>query len=486
MKIELKTAPETLAVKEFLACFYDDKSLFFMGLPEQYQKAIRKNGREPLLMPMATNGTLGYVYFLSLNSVEHFPRGEAVKILAADALQKAEKLGENKLSFLVNCEGARELIPHIAEGICLGAYRFDRYITKKNDKKKSIEVVNIYCRPEDIRVLSKPVDEITKLCEFVNAARDIINEPGDVVTPETLAQTAKNLARQFSLQCMVLDEKHLKKEGYNGLLTVGAASQKPPRLIVLKYNPPKVNIKKHLCIVGKGITFDTGGIWIKSPKDMWEMKGDMAGAAAALYIVAAAAQKKIPISVTAVVPTAENAIGSRAALPGTIFKAKNGKTVHVDNTDAEGRLILTDALAMAETLKPTHLIDIATLTGSCAMALGGSISGLFGDDPNFNKAFMKAAEETGELFWELPLHREYIEKLKCDYADLNNIGSVREGGAIHAALFLSEFKPAGVPWIHLDIAGTSLNNSSWKYFRPGATGVTIRTIVRLAERLASE
>ncbi|HOE63525.1 MAG TPA: leucyl aminopeptidase family protein [Candidatus Sumerlaeota bacterium] len=485
MKIELKTAPKTFTEKEFIACFYDDENIFYEGLPEQYQKAIINKGREPLLMPISNGDTFGYIYFLSLSSVKHFPRTEAVKILAADALQKAEKLEEKKMSFLVNCENAQDFIPYIAEGVCLGAYRFDRYITKKKDKNKLVEIVNIYCRPKDIKALSKPVEDIMKLCKLVNEARDITNEPGDIATPEKLAQTAKKLSRQFALECDIFDEKRLKKEGYNGLLTVGAASQKPPRMIVLKYKPSKTKSKTHLCIVGKGITFDIGGICIKPPKSMWEMKGDMAGAAAALYIVAAAAQKKIPITVTAVVPAAENAIGSRATLPGAIFKAKNGKTVHVDNTDAEGRLILTDALALAETLNPTHLIDIATLTGSCAMALGGSISGLFGDNPDFNKAFMEAAEEAGELFWELPLHREYIEKLKCDYADLNNIGNVREGGAIHGALFLSEFKPEGVPWIHLDIAGTSLNTSSWKYFRPGATGVTIRTIVRLAERLAS-
>lgn len=482
-----------MPVGEFIVCMYDHINLYFNGLPEPYQKtalAIQEKSRtqnihEPLLIPVASDKKLGYLLFLSLNSIKHFSCDEAIKILSADALKMAEKLGEKELSFLVNNEKLY-VIPHVVEGVCLGAYRFDRYLTEKSDEKKSIQTVKIYCRPQDKKVYSKTVDEIAQLCELVNAARDITNEPGDVVTPETLAQTAKKLARQYSLECMVLDEKRLKKEGYNGLLAVGAASQKPPRLIVLQYKPRKAKNKRHLCVVGKGITFDTGGIWIKSPKDMWEMKGDMAGAAAALYIVAAAAQMKIPISLSAVVPAAENAIGSRATLPGTIFRAKNGKTVHVDNTDAEGRLILTDALAMAGTLKPTHLIDIATLTGSCAMALGGSISGLFGDDPDFTKAFMNAAEEAGELFWELPLHREYIDTLKCDHADLNNVGNVREGGAIHAALFLSKFKPENVPWIHLDIAGTSLNTHSWKYLRPGATGVAIRTIVRLAAQLALE
>ena len=267
---------------------------------------------------------------------------------------------------------------------------------------------------------------------------------------------------------------------------MGAGSPHPPRLIVLEYNPVKKTNKRHLCIVGKGVTFDTGGMCLKTPQHMWEMKTDMAGAGAVLHCIEAAARLSIPLRITAVIPAAENIIGSKSTLPGYIFRAKNNKTIHVINTDAEGRLILTDAFFLAQGLKPTHMIDLATLTGSCINALGYSLSGLFGNDPAFNKLFLNLAEKAGEPCWELPLYEEYRKQLSCDFADLNNVGNIREGGAIQAALFLSEFKPDGIPWIHLDIAGTAMRNKEWKYFRPGATGVGIRTIILLARRLAGE
>ncbi len=347
---------------------------------------------------------------------------------------------------------------------------------------------NFLCIPNQRLALEKSVREIEALGVAINGAREITNEPGGVITPEALARHAKKLAansyKRGKLTCRILNEKALKKWGYNGLLTVGAGAPYPPRLIALTYKPAKGVGNVHLCVVGKGVTFDTGGVCLKKPKQMWEMKTDMAGAASALHTAEAAARLSIPAKITAIVPAAQNTIGANAALPGTIFRAKNGKTIHVDNTDAEGRLILTDAFALAESLKPTHLVDLATLTGSCILALGTSLTGLLGDNHDFNKTFLEIAEAVGEPCWELPLFEEYKKHLKCDFADINNIANTPNAGAISAALFLAEFKPKDVPWIHLDIAGTAMAEKEWKYFRPGATGVGIRSLVRLARHLA--
>jgi leucyl aminopeptidase len=215
---------------------------------------------------------------------------------------------------------------------------------------------------------------------------------------------------------------------------------------------------------------------------MWEMKTDMAGAATVLYALQAIAEMRLPVRVTAILCLAENMISGGSCQPGNIFKAKNGKTVQVENTDAEGRLVLTDGLFRAGEEKATHIIDVATLTGSVIVALGMSITGFFSNDKKFAGEFKKAAEGTGEEFWELPLYQEYKKLLKTPFADLNNIGN-RNGGSIQAALFLEEFVPEKTPWIHLDIAGTAFTPKSWKYYAEGATGIGLRTLVNFAERL---
>ncbi|MBI1785667.1 leucyl aminopeptidase family protein, partial [Candidatus Sumerlaeota bacterium] len=242
--------------------------------------------------------------------------------------------------------------------------------------------------------------------------------------------------------------------------------------------------KTHLGLLGKGVTFDTGGVSIKPAAKMWEMKGDMSGAAAVLYGMEAIAAIKPKVRVTGIIVTAQNYVDANAIVPGDIIRGRNGKCIHVDNTDAEGRLILTDGLWRAGEEKVTHLVDFATLTGAIVRALGTSLSGAFGND-DFVDRVMSAAESCGELCWKMPLHQEYIELMKCDVADINNIGSKPEGGAIQAALFLKEFLPDGISWAHMDIAGTFIVSGKWKYYRPGATGVMVKTIPALAQEMAS-
>jgi len=497
MKIDVKNMPTGAKLSGLTVCLLDKEAFYYQGLPEdaqkialKYQKNLgKKTSCDPLLAALPQARESAFLFFASPESITYYNPQEAIKIIASQALKKAQDLGMNTLSFLVNTDKAAFLVPLLAEGVILGGYSFDRYLSKK-DTKDTLEVLFL-CSPKDRKTLQKILEHTRHICESVNNARDIINEQGGLMTPEDLAAHARMIARRFSLSCKVLDEKALKKEGFNGLLTVGAGSLHPPRLIVLSYKPKKPAGKNHLCIVGKGITFDTGGICLKDGPEMWEMKSDMAGGAAAIHCLEAAARLEVPIPITAIIPAAENMIGPKGTLPGAIFRAKNGKTIHVDNTDAEGRLILTDALALAADLKPTHLVDLATLTGACTNAIGHSLSGLFGDDPLFNRIFLDLALEAGEPCWELPLYEEYKKYLECDVADINNMGSKRAGGAIHGALFLSEFKPEGVPWIHLDIAGTArtekdhqFSGMDWKYFRAGATGVGIRTLVKLARYLS--
>jgi len=305
------------------------------------------------------------------------------------------------------------------------------------------------------------------------------------MVPEDFARYARKVARGSKLVCEVLDEKQLKKAGYAGLLHVGRGSAHAPRMVILRHFPAKAPKGKRLCLIGKGITFDTGGLNIKTGAGfgMWTMKSDMGGAGAVLHAMESIACRQVPLEVVAIMGLAENVVDAHSVLPGDIFKARNGKTVQIENTDAEGRLTLTDALYRAGEEKATHIVDIATLTGACVRALGTSLSGLFCNNQDLAQKLMDAGSASGEELWQLPMVEEYREMLKAPAADLNNIGSSPNGGAITAALFLSEFVPEGAAWAHIDVAGPSFNEKKWRYLEPGASGVMVRTLVRLAEIL---
>jgi leucyl aminopeptidase len=323
--------------------------------------------------------------------------------------------------------------------------------------------VTLVVRPEDREDSERRLARYLVVSEEANRCRDLVNEPGDKVYPETLAAEARRIAARGRLSCTVLDEKQLERRGYHGLIAVGKGSLRPPRLIVLRYQPARKS-KHHLALVGKGITFDTGGISLKPAEGMYTMKGDMAGGAAVLHAMAALARLKPKIQVTGIVPAAENFPGQRAQRPGDIFIAKNGKSVMVDNTDAEGRLVLTDGLARAGEEKATHIVDIATLTGSCVRALGNSVAGVMGNNQQLIDSVIRSGVNHGESFWQLPIVEEYKEMLKTPYADINNVGG-KVAGAITAAIFLREFVPEGAAWAHLDIAGPFLVEKPWKYYR---------------------
>jgi leucyl aminopeptidase len=406
-----------------------------------------------------------------------------------DADDKARTLAARAFEAAAERQAAQLVLPCTdaataalaAEGIALVAYRFTQYKASAVPSHEP-EVVLVVDAGE-LTAAKKSVARRLEIAASVNRARDLVNEPGSVATPAEIQARARAVAKKHGIKITVLQAAQLKREGYNGLLMVGKGGPVPPRMIVLNYNPPKAPKATHLGLLGKGITFDSGGYSIKPGNNMWQMKGDMAGAAAVLYALEAIAAAKLPVRITGVIVTAQNMVDSNAIVPGDIFKAKNGKTVHVDNTDAEGRLILSDGLARMGEEKVTHLVDVATLTGACVRALGPALSGAFGAG-ELLKTVMDAAATQGEPCWELPLVEEYADWLKFEIADLNNITGKMDAGASTAALFLREFVPADTDWVHLDIAGTFITDQPRKYYRPGATGIMVRTFVKLAEAFA--
>ncbi len=410
------------------------------------------------------------------------PDREAIRILAARAVDHARRFRLDEVVFrLAGAEGPSAATP-VAEGVVLGAYRFRRYF---RDPGSAPPDAHLDVGDEAAGLTRGPVADAAHLGAEVNAARDLINEPAEAVTPEVLAVEAEKLGRDTSLEVSVWREAALREEGYAGLISVGQGSPRPPCLIVLRYRPEGHREgAPHLALVGKGITFDTGGISLKPPSKMWHMKGDMSGAAAVLSAMAHVGRMAPSAAVTGIIAAAENYVGPQATRPGDIFRAKNGKSVMVDNTDAEGRLVLTDALFRAGEEGATHIVDIATLTGAAVRALGPGVAAILGNDPGWVREVTEAGRAHGEAYWELPLVEEYRKELRCDSADLKNIGGIN-AGTITAALFLSEFVPEGATWAHLDIAGPFLVEKPWKYFTKGATGFGVRTLSETARRFAA-
>ena len=406
---------------------------------------------------------------------------ETVKTVVARALRLARDLGLTRVAVFLNHQDAAPLVGKAVEGAVLGAYTFDRHRQEKErffKEKLSLEIV---VHPDHQADAEARKARYAWVSENVNVARDLINEPANIVNPLILAERAQQIAAEGGLQCEVLDETALKAKGYRGLLHVGAGSATPPRMVILRHIPRQSSAET-IALVGKGLTFDSGGISIKPAEKMWEMKGDMAGAAAVLATMRTIAKLQPSVRVIGILCCAENMPGNSANRPGDIFMAKNGKSIMVDNTDAEGRLVLSDGLARAGEEGATHVVDIATLTGAVVRALGPSVAGILGSNRELIRRVIAAGESHGEAFWELPLIEEYRDTLKTPFADINNIASGGVAGAITAALFLREFVPENVAWAHLDIAGPMFRDRDWRYYEPGAIGFGVKTLVHLVER----
>ncbi len=412
---------------------------------------------------------------------------DAIRIAAAKAIKtlRGKEFTTAKVGiYIEKCPVTN--IKAFVEGALLGNYVFEKY---KHDKEKKYIKKILFANEEyadksfTIENARKSIEEAAAVAKVTNFVRDIVNTPPNEIYPETFAQIAQEVAKENHLEITVLDEKDLEKEKMEAFLAVARASSKPPRLVHLAYRPQEAKAK--IAIVGKGLTYDSGGLSLKPSEYMVTMKSDKSGAAAALGIIKAAEKLKLPIEIHAILGLAENMVGPNAYKPDDVLRAKNGKTIEVRNTDAEGRLVLADCLCYAqEKVQPDYIIDLATLTGACVVALGEYTTGVMGHSEELKKDMLEAAQASGELAGELPFNRYLPKLLESKIADVCNISSSRYGGAITAALFLSEFieEKNKKRWIHLDIAGPAYVEKEWGYNPYGASGAGVRMVIKWLQK----
>ncbi|MDO9558118.1 MAG: leucyl aminopeptidase [Syntrophales bacterium] len=398
----------------------------------------------------------------------------------AGAARQARALGLKEITLFLDVHDTgqtiRQMTEAALEGAILGIYQFTPYKTLEREKIKIIERITVVDDKDDalkeIRAAAKTAEVVAHAVYF---ARDLVSTPGNDMTPSDMAQAARRIAERKRVSVKVLDVAQMKKLGMHALLGVARGSDEPAKFIILEYRGAKRG-ESPIVLVGKGLTFDSGGISIKPSENMEEMKSDMAGGAAVMGAIMAAADLQLPLNVVGLVPATENLPGGNALKPGDILKSFSGQTIEVVNTDAEGRLILADALTYAQRFQPAAVIDLATLTGACKIALGDHVIGMLGNDGSLKEKIRTAGERTGERVWELPLWEDYHELIKSDVADFKNTGG-RAGGVITAAAFLSKFVGA-CPWVHLDIAGPAWLAKDKPYAPKGATGIGVRLLVQ--------
>ncbi len=371
----------------------------------------------------------------------------------------------------------------VAEGILLGLYTFRRHKAPDEEQREIEEAVIVELDPSKLEAIRRGVERGRTLAQATNFARDMANEPSNYMTPSEMAARAQALAQETGLECQIFDQDQIEAMGMGAFLGVARGSRQPPKLIVLHYRGADKE-SKTLGLVGKGVTFDSGGISIKPAAGMEQMKGDMAGGAAVIAAMGAIARLKPKVNVTGIVPATENMPGGNAIKPGDVLRAMSGKTIEVINTDAEGRLILADALAYARQLGLSPIVDVATLTGAIAVALGNVAMGAMTNDAALLDQVGRAAAAAGEKLWQLPMFEEYREQIKSDVADIKNSGG-REASSITAAFFLKEFV-GDTPWVHLDVAGVDFYDKEKGVTVKGASGIPVRTLVNLALGLAGE
>jgi leucyl aminopeptidase len=419
---------------------------------------------------------LGRKEDLSLEQVR-MAVGEACRLLQQRGVGDAATIALGAVRIAL--DGAAQAV---TEGALLGAYSFRRHMTEKAEHGE-LKRLTIVADKTKLPLLKKGSDKGRILAEATKLARDMVNEPANYMTPSSMAKVATDLAKTYRLELEVLEREQMRKLEMGALLGVTQGSRQPPKFIILRYKGG-ASAKVDLALVGKGVTFDAGGISLKSAEGMIEMKDDMAGGAAVMAALSAIAQLKLRLNVAALIPCTENLPSGEALKPGDVLTAMNGKTIEVISTDAEGRLVLADALSYAAKLGARRIVDVATLTGACHIALGNDCSGVFGNNQELVDKLIAASAVAGELMWQLPMYEQAKEQSKSEVADIKNVGG-RWGGAITAAHFLAEFV-GDTPWVHLDIAGTSLAEKERGYTVKGATGVAVRTLANLALSLAKK
>ena len=374
-----------------------------------------------------------------------------------------------------------KILQGLVEGLILSSYSFDEL--KSNAKSTKNEItVNIVSKSASDAAFKKAMAEAQIVAESVNFSRRLGDMPGNLMTPTILANTVVAAAKGTGIKTTVWDKARIKKEKMGGLLGVSMGSDEEPRFIIMEYRGAGAS-KKPICFVGKGLTFDCGGVSIKPSGGMEEMKYDMCGGANVIGAALAIAKMKMKVNFYCIVPSTENMVNGSATKPGDVHTARNGKTFEVNNTDAEGRLILADALAYASELKPQIIVDAATLTGAMTIALGNTHTGFFSNSDPLIKKIDQAAENSGEWVWNLPMCEHHLKDMKGTYADLSNISATKFAGSATAAAFLSQFVSEDIPWAHFDIAGTAWHTGSRLPYAPkkGASGAMIRTFVELAK-----
>jgi leucyl aminopeptidase len=493
LKIEFREQPIDQLQAPFLAAYSFEGSAASSGTVEQLPEAARN-----LLKTLETSGELtGKAYESTLL---HQPPGLAAEKLLVVGAGKAEKFsnaiagrlagtaaryararGAHQLAWLTGRKCEAETLTSVVEGAILADYDPDRYRTDRNASRRIEQFILATGGAHAAKPDPAAAEAGRVIAEAQNFTRDLVNEPSNYMTPTVLAERAVEMARQFDLEVDVLGPDEIRSLKMGCLMAVAQGSAEPPRFIVLRYLPFGAPESPVVGLVGKGITFDTGGISIKPATDMHEMKTDMAGGATMLGVMRAIAQLKPRVRAMAFIPATENMPGGKAYKPGDVITSMSGKTVEILNTDAEGRLVLADALHYARSQGSTVLIDAATLTGAVTVALGNITTGVFGWNKEWVKRVLASANAVGDRMWELPVDDEYREQYKSAIADLANTGG-RYGGAITAAMFVGEFA-GDTPWVHLDIAGTRWSNEEKPYLAKGPTGHPVQTLVHLLTHL---
>ena len=414
---------------------------------------------------------------------------DRVRSVTAESLRYLRRIGVESVATIAHGAGiggldARASGQAIAEGAVLGLYRLDKYKSGDKDRPNVGELTVVEFDADKARALEDGIAVGLVISRAVNLSRDMINEPANAMTPTRMAEVALEVAQENGLEIEVLDRPQMAEMGMGALLGVAQGSEEPPKFIILRFKGDPDDQDNNLGLVGKGITFDSGGLDIKTASGMATMKDDMAGGASVISAMKVIGQLKPKINVTGIVAATENMIGGRAQRPGDIVRTMNGKTIEIDNTDAEGRLVLADAVSYARSVGLTRLVDVATLTGAVVIALGKHCTGAFGNDQDFTDQVISAGERVGERIWPFPMYDEYREQYRSDFADIKNTGG-RGAGSITGAQIIGEFAD-GASWVHLDIAGTALSDKNKGYNPKGATGIPVRTLINLAQTLGKK
>ncbi len=492
MKVQVKKGnPAAFRGEAIVVCHFED-SRKLAGAARQLDRSsggligeVMKNGdftgKHGNVSVLYTRGALPVrrVLLLGLGKKKEFDLDKLRKAFSK-AARTARELGLAEFAIALDApQGARsveDLTEAAVEGALLGLYRFTQYKTSDADNGRDMKGFSIIAETDgDVRGMRAAADRAAIISKAVYFARDLVSTPSNEMTPRDMARRAKDAVISKNVRLTVLDNRKMEKLGMSALLSVNKGSMEPARFIILEYGGAR-KAEQPYVIVGKGITFDSGGISLKPADNMEEMKTDMSGGAAVLAVIKAAAELKLPLNLVGLVPATENMPDGRAYKPGDVLRSMSGKTIEVISTDAEGRLILADALTYAQRFKPKAIIDMATLTGACIIALGDDLIGMMGTDDALKKDLRNAAEETGEKLWELPLWDDYAELIKSDVADMKNTGG-RAGGAIIAAVFLGKFV-GEIPWVHLDIAGPAWLKKDKHYIPRGASAVGVRLLLR--------